>query len=266
MPPAFTTDEIRGFWTAQATQHGEAAAASWSDVRVMEMEIREISTRVTDGDRILDVGCANGFSTLQLARIKRVDILGIDYIPEMINSANRQLQTFADSLVGKVRFETGDASNIPAPSNSFDKVISIRVIINLGAWPSQLAALRECVRVLRPGGTLLLSEATLQGWQRLNDLRAEWGLSPIPVPGFNNYLDERQVCEALADQCEFHSVSNFASTYYVGTRVLKPLLARLADREDQTANPLCELNTWFSLLPAAGDYGTQKLFLFTKRV
>ena len=37
-----------------------------------------------------------------------------------------------------------------------------------------------------------------------------------------------------------------------------------ADRPEQIANPLCELNRWLSLLPAAGDYGTQKLFVFRK--
>jgi hypothetical protein len=59
-------------------------------------------------------------------------------------------------------------------------------------------------------------------------------------------------------------VSNFASTYYVGTRVLKPLLAKATNAPLNIADPHAEWNRWFSQLPAAGDYGTQKLFVFEK--
>jgi cellulose synthase/poly-beta-1,6-N-acetylglucosamine synthase-like glycosyltransferase len=46
--------------------------------------------------------------------------------------------------------------------------------------------------------------------------------------------------------CELLRVSNYASSYYVGTRVLKPLLAKAAGREERVADPSCELNRWFS--------------------
>ncbi len=265
MASGWTTEQIRDFWAEQARQHGANAAASWSDVRVMEMEVREIVGHLADGDRVLDVGCANGFSTLQFAQARALDVTGIDYIEGMIASARRRLEKVQPSLRGRARFEVGNALRLDFPDGGFDKVVVIRVIINLGAWEQQLKGLRECVRVLRPGGTLLLSEATVQGWERLNVLRREWGLEPIPMPAFNNYLDEGRVREGLAGSCELLAVRDFASTYYVGTRVLKPLLARLADKPEQIANPLCELNRWLALLPAAGDYGTQKLFVFRKK-
>jgi ubiquinone/menaquinone biosynthesis C-methylase UbiE len=264
MSSAWTAEQIRDFWVEQARQHGTAAAASWSDVRVMEMEVRVITSHLADGDRVLDVGCANGYSTLQFAQARAIDVTGIDYIEGMIAAARRNLEELRPSLRGQARFAVGNALHLDFPDNEFDKVIVIRVIINLGPWEEQLKGLRECIRVLRPGGTLLLSEAALQGWMRLNALRGEWGLEPIPMPSFNNYLDEERVREALAGSCDRLAVRDFASTYYVGTRLLKPLLARLAGRPEQVANPLCELNRWLSLLPAAGDYGTQKLFVFHK--
>jgi ubiquinone/menaquinone biosynthesis C-methylase UbiE len=265
MSSRWTIEQIRDYWTEQARQHDAAPAASWSDVRVMEMEVREICRHLADRDRVLDVGCANGFSTLQFAQARAIDITGVDYIEGMIAAARQQQEELQSSLRGRARFEVGNALHLDFPDNYFDKVIVIRVIINLGSWEQQLKGLHECIRVLRPGGTLLLSEAIVQGWQRLNALRGEWGLEPIPMPTFNNYLDEERVRETLAGSCELVKVSDFASTYYVGTRVLKPLLARLAGRPDQVANPMCELNRWLSLLPPAGDYGTQKLFVFRKR-
>ena len=110
----------------------------------------------------------------------------------------------------------------------------------------------------------MLSEATVQGWQRLNALRAEWGMENIPMPPFNQYVDQDKVIAALGGQAKLIELSNFASTYYVGTRVLKPLLAQATHAPVSVADPNAEWNRWFSQLPQAGDYGTQKLFVFRK--
>jgi hypothetical protein len=60
-------------------------------------------------------------------------------------------------------------------------------------------------------------------------------------------------------------ISNFSSTYFVGTRVLKPLLAGAIGNGVDPARAEMEWNRFFSLLPTAGDYGTQKLFVFRRR-
>jgi len=58
---------------------------------------------------------------------------------------------------------------------------------------------------------------------------------------------------------------NFSSTYYIGTRVLKPLLIKALSADIDVADPDMEWNRWFAQLPAWGDYGTQELFIFKKR-
>jgi SAM-dependent methyltransferase len=183
----------------------------------------------------------------------------------MIAEARRRLQNFPGRLAGRVEFSEGDVTALVEPPGTYDKVVSVRVIINLGSWDRQRAALLECVRVLKPGGLLLLSEATLQGWRRLNEFRREWHLADIPIPPFNQYLDENLVMDALSDELELVELVNFASTYYVGTRVLKPLMSQAAGGNIDVADPGMEWNRWFSELPAWGDYGTQKLFVLRKR-
>jgi len=84
------------------------------------------------------------------------------------------------------------------------------------------------------------------------------------MPPFNQYLDEDKVISAVAGEMQLVELSNFASTYYVGTRVLKPLLAQSTNAPLSVADPNAQWNRWFSQLPAAGDYGTQKLFVFRK--
>lgn len=257
-------EQIREYWTEQAKKYGPSPAASWSDQAVIEMEIREILKRLDDGDLILDVGCANGYSTIQFALNKRGCIRGVDYIPEMVEQARLHSEEIAERLLGTVEFGVGDIMALDEPSDKYDKVISIRVIINLHEWSRQLLGLKECVRVLKQGGTFLLSEATVQGWRELNKLRREWQLPDIPMPPFNNYLDRDQVIELLSNDLQLVEVVNFASTYYVGTRVLKPLLIQALGAKIDVADPNMEWNRWFAQLPAWGNYGTQELFVFKK--
>jgi hypothetical protein len=85
------------------------------------------------------------------------------------------------------------------------------------------------------------------------------------MPPFNEYIDEERLKADLPIDLRLVEVVNFASSYYVGTRVLKPLLAKVLGDALAAANPNLEWNRWFSELPAWGDYGTQKLLIFEKR-
>jgi ubiquinone/menaquinone biosynthesis C-methylase UbiE len=259
----FTSEQIRNFWTEQAQMHGQSPAASWSDKECIDLEIRTITSFLEEGDKVLDAGCANGYSSVQYAMQKRANVRGVDYIPEMVEQAKSRLPQLKDLLLGKLEFDVGNILKLEEPSHAYDKVIVTRVVINLDSWEMQAQAIRECARVLKPGGMLLLSEATMQGWKKLNRFRQEWKLPEIPMPSFNLYLDQDQVIKTASSAgLELVKVDNFASTYFIGTRIIKPLLAKIA--EVDAANPEMEWNRWFANAPAFGDYGTQKLFIFRK--
>jgi hypothetical protein len=100
---------------------------------------------------------------------------------------------------------------------------------------------------------------------RLNKFRAEFGFAPLPQPPFNNYIDEAVAAEAAGDVLRLLEIEQFSSTYYLGTRVFKPLLAKLLDNAIDPARADMELNRLFSLLPSVGDYGVQKLFIYQRK-
>jgi len=231
---------------------------------LIEMEIDQLDKYLENGDKVLDVGCANGYSTLQLASRKKICITGIDFIPKMIKQAGLRLHKMDRKIAGEANFKVGDITCLSEPAESYDKVIVVRVLINLREWRHQIKGLNECIKVLRPGGTLLLSEATLQGWRQLNKFRKEWKLPAIPMPVFNQYVDQRKLIKAALPHLKLVKVVDFASTYYVATRVIKPLLIKAAGLNIDVADTGMEWNRWFSQWPSWGDYGTQKLFVFEK--
>jgi ubiquinone/menaquinone biosynthesis C-methylase UbiE len=257
-----TPDQSREFWRSQARIHGQSIAASWADKMAVELEIAEISKHLVDGHTVLDVGCANGYSTLRYAEQRRLIVRGLDYIPEMIEEARRRLEN--TSTLSTVTFDVGDITDLPEPDGHYDRVIVTRVLINLGGEEGQRKALAECARVLKRGGILICSEATVQGWQRLNAFRREWELPDIPMPPFNDYVDQDVLPRLAAPRLTLLCVSDFASTYFVGTRVLKPLVAKALDIDMDLVDPDAEWNRFFASLPACGDYGTQKCFVFEK--
>lgn len=258
-------EEIRAHWASQAARHGLDPKSSWSDWRAIELEIQAISAHLAPGFTLLDAGCGSGYSSARYAEIAGSKVVGVDYVSLMVEHAlERRAQLTAD-VAARLDFRLGDVCQLDFPAAAFDRVVATRVVINLGGRTEQRRALQEFARVLRPGGVLLLSEATVQGLARLNALRLEWGLPRIPVPPFNVYVDEDTLAEDAALLFELEQVENFASSYFVVTRVLKPLLARIAEAEIDVADPDAELNRWAAQLPAAGDYGTQKLFVFRRR-
>jgi ubiquinone/menaquinone biosynthesis C-methylase UbiE len=94
----------------------------------------------------LDAGCGTGFLSFELAgRGHRVT--GIDFAPAMLAEARRKAAERGVSI----RFEEGDAEQLPFVSDSFDLVVSRHVLWTL---PHPEAAIDEWIRVLRPGGRL----------------------------------------------------------------------------------------------------------------
>ncbi|MGE0811889.1 MAG: class I SAM-dependent methyltransferase [Vicinamibacterales bacterium] len=103
------------------------------------------AARVTAGDRVLDVGCGTG--VLACAAASRVGatgaVTGLDASPEMLAVARRQPCA--------VTWHEGRAEALPYPDGAFDKVVSQSALM---FFDPRAQALREMLRVVRPGGRL----------------------------------------------------------------------------------------------------------------
>lgn len=100
------------------------------------------------GMTVLDVGCGTGNYTLELARAG-VKATGVDISSGML--ARAKAKAVAEGLA--VEFIQADAVKLPFPDHCFDAVISVSALEFL---PDLAAALRECYRVVKPGGRLVV--------------------------------------------------------------------------------------------------------------
>jgi len=96
----------------------------------------------------LDAGCGTGFLAFELAA-RGHHVTGVDFAPAMLAEARRKA---AESGVS-IRFEEADAERLPFMAGSFDLAISRHLL-----WTLQHpeAAIDEWIRVLRPGGRLVV--------------------------------------------------------------------------------------------------------------
>jgi ubiquinone/menaquinone biosynthesis C-methylase UbiE len=100
----------------------------------------------------LDAGSGTGFLSLELAA-RGHRVTGIDFAPAMLAAA--RYKAAAQNL--SVRFEQGDAEQLPFDAGSFDLVISRHVLWTL---PHPEAAIDEWIRVLRPGARLAVVDGS----------------------------------------------------------------------------------------------------------
>ena len=112
---------------------------------------------VTPGMRVLEVGPGPGVYTVPLAR--RVASSGedggvtcLEIQSEMITMLRERLQA---ARIQNAQVVQGDGRQMPLSDDSFDLVFLVDVV---GEVPDKPAFFRECARVLKPGGTLAVTE------------------------------------------------------------------------------------------------------------
>lgn len=111
---------------------------------------------VGEGEVVLDVACGTGDLTEAFAaRSPAAEVIGLDFTPEMLDIARFKLLRRPTAVAGRIRYDLGDAQELPFEDSSVD-VVSIAFGIRNVQSPER--ALAEFARVLRPGGRLVILE------------------------------------------------------------------------------------------------------------
>ena len=99
---------------------------------------------LSEGDRVLDVGCGTGSLTFALPEFANVSVIvGVDLVEGYIDFAKSRNKD------PRVTFQQGDACNLLFEDKSFDRAYSMLVLHFI---PDSVKAVSEMRRVVRPGG------------------------------------------------------------------------------------------------------------------
>jgi SAM-dependent methyltransferase len=105
------------------------------------------------GMRLLDVGCGPGSITRGLAeRVAPGEVVGLDLSRDTLEAARQEA---AARGIGNVSFQAGSVYELPFPDASFDVAYAHQVFQHLR---ERAAALREMLRVVRPGGLVAVRD------------------------------------------------------------------------------------------------------------
>ena len=108
-------------------------------------------------ERVLDVGCGRGLLLIGAAqRLTTGRAVGLDLWRKQDQAGNDPAATIANAqaegVAERVELRDGDARQLPFDSQSFDVVVSSMALHNIPGASGRAAAVREIVRVLKPGG------------------------------------------------------------------------------------------------------------------
>ncbi len=148
--------EVREARAGEASAYFKANAPDWERLRSLHVPERDVENAILkllgqgEMESVLDAGTGTG-RMLELLAPHIVRGVGIDASPEMLSIARDRLAKWGP----RCQVRLGDVYRLPFIEKSFDAVLFHQVLHYLD---DPAAALREALRVLRPGGRVLIAD------------------------------------------------------------------------------------------------------------
>src|SRR6516225_7216317 len=137
-------------------------------------------------ERILDLGCGRGAVLLMAAQhLTTGRAVGVDLWRSVDQSGNSAEATrrnaVAEGVADRVELHTADMTALPFEDDSFDMVLSSLAIHNIKGSAGREKAISEAVRVLRPGGRLLIAD--IRGTRQHQAQLVKFGMNDVARRG-----------------------------------------------------------------------------------
>ena len=117
----------------------------------MKEQAAEVAKHVKDGDSILDIAPGAGYLSIEISRLGKYKITGMDISKELVEIFKRN----AEEASANISFEQGNVSKMPFQADAFGFIVCVLAIKN---FKEPVRALEEMYRVLRSDGTALIMD------------------------------------------------------------------------------------------------------------
>jgi SAM-dependent methyltransferase len=225
------------------------------DRAFFELEVEAITSRVYEyaeaaqaaSLRVLELGSGTGFLAERV--VERLRPLGAELRYDGVDFSAIGVERASRRNLPECDFHEADfLAFLEAAEGAYDIVITQRSIMAIMEPDAQTRLLSGLRDLLSPDGVGLLSEGSVQGLDRLNELRAGLDVDRLEKVWHSRYLDERDI------ELAFGSVEivHFAPLYWLLTRVVYPYFD-----EPHHNTPL---HKFAAGLPQAGDFSPVRLF------
>ncbi|MDX2678862.1 methyltransferase domain-containing protein [Streptomyces sp. NY05-11A] len=197
------------------------------DVHRYEAQLRTVRELIAygsipGGGRVLDSGCGIGASAQVLVRDLGCRVDGITISAEQVRRAREK--AVQSGLAERIEFRLTDAMKTDYAEGTFDAVWSLE---SCELMPDKRAYLAECLRVLKPGGTLVVATwCSRDGHLDPAEVRLLRRMyRGLTIPYVLPLAQYRDICEDLGF-CEVDTADwtdNVRATWKLSTEILKPI-------------------------------------------
>ena len=164
------TNENRNYWDRRAPSYTDVIrknlAGDWDAVWADMLISRFPQGSSSEPLRVLDIGTGPGFYAIILAA-RGYRVTAVDFSENMLAEARRN----AGALSERIDFRQMDAHSLDFPDGSFDVIVTRNLTWNLS---DPLRAYRDWLRVLRPGGAMLVFDANWYAYLMDEEKQREW--------------------------------------------------------------------------------------------
>ncbi|NHC34847.1 class I SAM-dependent methyltransferase [Scytonema millei] len=155
------------------------------------------------GQRVLDI--ATGTGTAAIASARKVgskgQVVGIDLSQNMLEQARQKI---ANTDLNNINLRQEDAEKFSFGDNSFDTAICASGIFFLS---DMLAGLREWWRVIKPGGTVVLSSFSKMAFEPMAEtISAQIQAYEVPSPSSREQIDTPEKCFNIMQAASFEKI------------------------------------------------------------
>lgn len=194
----------------------------------------------TTAAMVLDIGCGTGATLVELSRLKNVKVYGVDIHEPMLTTARQRLHFC--KVQAEVKLVQADGF-LPFPPSSFSH-ITAESVFGIVREEILQTLLQECLRILKPGGELVVNDAI---WRSDADIHDIHSINTRCLKDFG-IIQSQAMFAGKESWSDFFVKSGFevVNVWYVPQELPSPAKKYLLDKRSIYFSRIKKIRAWLS--------------------